>query len=75
MGQTLLHLAVVNGKVIEYSTLHFLNPPDQTELVSCLLRAGARLHITDNSGLTPLMVAVHGAEMMEGEATAENIIR
>ena len=34
----------------------------KTEAVSCLLSAGARLHITDNSGLTPLMVAVHGAE-------------
>ena len=43
--------------------------------MSCLLSAGARLHITDNSGLTPLMVAVHGAEMMEGEHTAENIVR
>ena len=32
-------------------------------------------HITDNSGLTPLMVAVMGAEMMEGEHTAENIVR
>ena len=43
--------------------------------MSSLLSAGARLHITDNSGLTPLMVAVHGAEMMEGEHTAENIVR
>ena len=25
----------------------------------------------DNSGLTPLMVAVHGAEMMDGENTIE----
>ena len=47
----------------------------KTDAVSCLLSAGARLHITDNSGLTPLMVAVHGAEMMEGEHTAENIVR
>ena len=38
----------------------------KTDAVSCLLSAGARLHITDNSGLTPLMVAVH---------TAENIVR
>ena len=47
----------------------------KTDAVSCLLSAGARLHITDNSGLTPLMVAVHGAEMMEGEHTADNIVR
>ena len=47
----------------------------KTEAVSCLLSAGARLHITDNSGLTPLMVAVHGADIMEGEHTAENIVR
>ena len=43
--------------------------------MSSLLSAGAGLHITDNCGLTPLMVAVHGAEMMEGEHTAENIVR
>ena len=43
--------------------------------MSCLLSAGAMRHITDNSGLTPLMVAVMGAEMMEGEHTAENIVR
>ena len=47
----------------------------KTDAVSCLLNAGARLHITDNSGLSPLMVAVHGAEIMEGEHTAENIVR
>ena len=45
----------------------------KTEAVSCLLSAGARLHITDNSGLTPLMVAVHGAEMMENIRCEENI--
>ena len=47
----------------------------KTDAVSCLLSAGARLHITDTSGLTPLMVAVHGAEIMEGEHTTENIVR
>ena len=45
----------------------------KTDAVSCLLSAGARLHITDNSGLTPLMVAVHGAEMMENIRCEENI--
>lgn len=80
MGQTLLHLAVVNGKVKENINFGFIiyiasNINLKTDTVSSLLSAGARLHITDNSGLTPLMVAVHGAEMMEGEHTAENIVR
>ena len=78
MGQTLLHLAVVNGKVKEnIYTSNFLRDTRtlKTDTVSCLLGAGAMRHITDNSGLTPRMVAVHGAEMMEGEHTAENIVR
>ena len=41
----------------------------QVEVVSQLLGAGAHRHVVDNSGLTPLMVAVHGAEMMDGENT------
>ena len=40
-------------------------------MVSQLLSAGAHRHVLDNSGLTPLMVAVHGAEMMDGENTIE----
>ena len=43
------------------------------EVVSQLLGAGAHRHVVDNSGLTPLMVAVHGAEMMDGENTAETV--
>ena len=44
-GQTLLHLAAgCAGR--------------QEEVVESLVRAGARLHITDTSGLTPLMLAV-----------------
>ena len=43
--------------------------------MSSLLSAGAMIHLTDNSGLTPVMVAVHGAETMESEHTAENIVR
>ena len=43
------------------------------EVVSWLLCAGAHRHVLDNSGLTPLMVAVHGAEMMDGENTAETV--
>ena len=45
----------------------------QVEMVSQLLGAGAHRHVLDNSGLTPLMVAVHGAEMMDGENTAETV--
>ena len=48
-GQTLLHLAAgCAGR--------------QEEVVESLVRAGARLHITDTSGLTPLMLAVLQAE-------------
>ena len=43
----------------------------QVEVVSQLLGAGAHRHVVDNSGLTPLMVAVHGAEMMDGENMIE----
>ena len=45
----------------------------QVEVVSQLLAAGAHRHMLDNSGLAPLMVAVHGAEMMDGENTAETV--
>ena len=48
-------------------------PRVQVEMVNQLLGAGAHRHVLDNSGLTPLMVAVHGAEMMDGENTAETV--
>ena len=47
----------------------------KVEIVECLLQGGASIHTVDNSGLTPLMVAIHGAETMDTEASAEAIVR
>ena len=59
LGQTLLHLAA-GGRL---------------EAVECLVKAGAAIHLTDSAGLTPLMVAVMGAENMESEELAVSLVR
>ena len=52
LGQTVLHLAVLHG---------------HAEIVESLLQCGAQRHLLDNSGLTPIMIAVLEVENMERE--------
>jgi hypothetical protein len=59
LGQTVLHLAVLHG---------------HAEIVESLLQCGAQRHLLDNSGLTPIMIAVLEVENMESEEVGEKIV-
>ena len=59
-GQTLLHLAVQQGRL---------------EVVASLLEAGAHRHVQDNAGLHPLVLAILQASSLESEEIAERLVR
>ena len=60
LGQSVLHLAVLHGNA---------------EIVESLLQCGAQRHLLDNSGLTPIMIAVLEVENMESEEVGEKIVK
>ena len=60
LGHTLLHLAVMQG---------------QAEVVESLLQCGVHRHLLDNSGLTPIMIAVLEIDNMESEEVGERIVK
>ena len=59
-GKTMLHVAVEKGK---------------DEVVECLLKAGAHLHVLDNCGMTPLMLSILSSDSVECKQSVENIVK